>query len=323
MKKQINHRIKAHPIRGAFVILAVALALCAIQFALGQRNTGKLSAVEQGSHSIGAIDQARVESPAEDQTATLCSKIAFSSDRDGNYEIYVMNPDGTNPTRLTNNTAIDDFPDISPDGSKITFESNRDGSPEIYVMNADGSNQTRLTFSGSNSEPAFSPDGTKIVFVSTRSGGRGVWVINSDGTGETQLATFTDNGGGRPHFSPDGSKIVFDWGISFGGSLRGQIFIMNSDGTTLLNITNNSGIDDYDPAYSPDGSKIIFSSDGPDGASPFNLWTMNPDGTNRVNLTNDSDFGHIATTPTTALTAARLYFWLVSLNTKTAFFRFM
>ncbi len=225
-------------------------------------------------------------------TGTLCSKIAFSSDRDGNNEIYVMNPDGTNPTRLTNNTASDDFPDISPDGSKITFQSNRSGSSEIYVMNADGNNPTRLTFSGNNTNPAFSPDGTKIVFVSTRSGGRGVWVINSDGTSETQLATFTTSGGGRPHFSPDGSKIVFDWGVVGPSGLRGQIFSMNANGSSLTNVTNNSSVDDYDPAYSPDGTKIVFSSDGPNGISPFNLWTMNPDGTNRVNLTNDSDFGH-------------------------------
>ena len=271
MKKQVNPRTKAHLIRGAFYMLLL-IAVCAIPFALAQRNTNKISAAKQDSYSTRATDQAGVlnggsiESPLGDQTTspgTLCSKIAFSSDRDGNYEIYVMNPDGTNATRLTNNTAIDDFPDISPDGSKITFESNRSGSSEIYVMNADGSSQTRLTFSGSNTNPAFSPDGTKIVFISTRSGGRGVWVINSDGTGETQLATFTANGGGRPHFSPDGSKIVFDWDISFGGSLRGQIFIMNADGSSLLNITNNSSIDDYDPAYSPDGTKIVFSSDRP------------------------------------------------------------
>ena len=300
MKKQVNPTTKAHLIRGVFYLLLL-IAVCAIPFALAQRNTNKISAPKQGSYGTRASEQASVlnggsmQSPAGDQTTspgTLCSKIAFSSDRDGNYQIYVMNPDGTLPTRLTNNSAIDDFPDISPDGNQIAFQSDRSGSPEIYLMNADGSSQTRLTFSGDNTNPAFSPDGTKIVFVSTRTGGLGVWVINSDGTGETQLATFTSNAGGRPHFSPDGSKIVFDWGISFGGSVRGQIFIMNANGSTLTNITNNSSIDDYDPAYSPDGTKIVFSSDGPAGVSPFNLWMMSPDGTDRVNLTNDSDFNH-------------------------------
>ena len=72
-------------------------------------------------------------------------KIAFMSDRDGNQEIYVMNADGSNQTRLTNNPGWDESPCFSPDGTKIAFESLRDGDPEIYVMNADGSNQTRIT----------------------------------------------------------------------------------------------------------------------------------------------------------------------------------
>lgn len=75
-------------------------------------------------------------------------KIVFFSDRDGNYEIYVMNADGSSQTRLTNNPAADYLPDWSPDGSKIAFTSSRDGNAEIYVMNADGSSQTRLTNNG-------------------------------------------------------------------------------------------------------------------------------------------------------------------------------
>ena len=242
---------------------------------------GATNTIVGGNNHLGQLPRA----------IASCSRIAFSSDRDGNFEIYVMNPDGTGVTRVTNNTALDDFPSLSPDGTKIAFESNRNGNVEIYVMNYDGTNPTRLTFSGHNSNPAFSPDGTKIVFVSTRSGGRGVWVIDSNGTNETQLANFTASAGGRPHFSPDGSKIVFNWSVTVGSSSRGQIFLMNANGSNLTNITN-AAIDDYDPAYSSDGTKIIFSSDGPDAVSPFNLWTMNPDGTNRVNLTNDSDFDH-------------------------------
>jgi hypothetical protein len=74
------------------------------------------------------------------------SKIVFSSNRDGNFEIYLMNADGSNQVRLTNNPALDSEPSFSPDGSKIAFESTRDGNFEIYVMNSDGSCPTRLTF---------------------------------------------------------------------------------------------------------------------------------------------------------------------------------
>jgi hypothetical protein len=73
------------------------------------------------------------------------SKIAFESYRDGNYEIYVMESDGTNQKNLTRNQARDDSPAWSPDGKKIAFGSTRDGNYEIYVMEADGTNQTRLT----------------------------------------------------------------------------------------------------------------------------------------------------------------------------------
>jgi Tol biopolymer transport system component len=71
--------------------------------------------------------------------------IAFQSSRDGNYEIYVMNADGTEQTRLTDNSARDMNPSWSPDGRKIAFHSRRDGNNEIYIMNADGSEQRNLT----------------------------------------------------------------------------------------------------------------------------------------------------------------------------------
>ena len=73
------------------------------------------------------------------------AKIAFYSNRDSNYEIYVMNDDGSGLTRLTNNADADLHPIWSPDGARIAFHSNRDGNYEIYVMNADGTGVTRIT----------------------------------------------------------------------------------------------------------------------------------------------------------------------------------
>jgi Tol biopolymer transport system component len=72
-------------------------------------------------------------------------KIVFTSDRDGNDEIYVMNANGTRQTRLTNNVGRDVKPQWSRNGKKILFTSNRDGNPEIYIMNADGTGQTNLS----------------------------------------------------------------------------------------------------------------------------------------------------------------------------------
>ena len=115
-------------------------------------------------------------------------KIAFASNRTGNYQIYSMSPDGSGQTRLTTNAATDTAPAWSPDGTKIAFGSNRDGIHQIYVMNSDGTGQTRLTSSSNDGDPAWSPAGTRIVFdrvlgffVS------GIYVMNADGSGQTQL----------------------------------------------------------------------------------------------------------------------------------------
>jgi dipeptidyl aminopeptidase/acylaminoacyl peptidase len=131
------------------------------------------------------------DNPADDECPWLSpdrSKIAFHSNRDGNWEIYVMNEDGSNQTDLTNNPACDAYPAWSPDGSKIAFTSDRDGNYEIYVMNADGSKQTRLTNNtASDVGPVWSLDGSKIFFGSDRGGNWEIYVMNSDGSNQTVL----------------------------------------------------------------------------------------------------------------------------------------
>ncbi len=133
------------------------------------------------------------------------TKIAFSdSDASGDYDLYVINTDGSNLRQLTDNTALDEGVDWSPDGTKIIFDRARAGafvsSPahqgtggngDIYIMNADGSNQTRLTKHGNQDfYPIFSPDGSKIVF-SRWHGWQGpnidVYVMNADGSNIIRL----------------------------------------------------------------------------------------------------------------------------------------
>ncbi|MYG19029.1 MAG: hypothetical protein F4208_05555, partial [Gemmatimonadales bacterium] len=126
--------------------------------------------------SNSAIDYEPAWSPDGDQ-------IAFTTDRDGNSEIYVMNTSGSGVTRLTDHSRHDIRPSWSPDGDKIAFESERDGNREIYVMNADGSEVTRLTdHSAFDYSPAWSSDGTKIAFVSDRDGNREIYVMNVPST---------------------------------------------------------------------------------------------------------------------------------------------
>ena len=95
--------------------------------------------------------------PAEFEAPPDGGSIAFSFDKDGNFDLYVLGPDAA-LTRLTDHFAFDLRPDWSPDDRRIAFDSERDGKAEIYVMNADGSGQTRLTDSpGFDGGPGWSP----------------------------------------------------------------------------------------------------------------------------------------------------------------------
>ena len=112
------------------------------------------------------------QSPAWSPDGT---QIAFHSHR-GDWDIFLMNADGSNPHRLTYSIASDTFPAWSPDGTQIAFQSYRDGDSDIYVMDADGSNLRRLTNnSASDREPAWSPDGTQIAFHYDRGGAEDEW----------------------------------------------------------------------------------------------------------------------------------------------------
>jgi Tol biopolymer transport system component len=219
-------------------------------------------------------------------------KIVFSSNRDGNYEIYTMEADGSNVQRLTNNP-YDSGPKWSPDGTKIAFLRSNvfQLGYDIYVMNADGSNQTRLTNNLVIVEPPdWSPDGTRIVFHFQSGVGNSftneISVVNADGTNLTQLTNSGRNS--SPRWSPDGTRIVFDRFGSTVGTIG--IYVMNADGSNQTQLTN-SGYD-YFPRWSPDSSRITFISlrdePSPSTCNDCNveIYVMNADGSNQTRLTN-------------------------------------
>jgi Tol biopolymer transport system component len=110
--------------------------------------------------------------------------IVFESNRDGNWEIYRMNSDGSNQVNLTRNKADDVWPVWSSDGERIAFVSERDGNKNIYIMNWDGTELLQLTDSPADDEdPFWSPDGKKLAFVSTRDGNFEIYVVGIDGKG--------------------------------------------------------------------------------------------------------------------------------------------
>ena len=213
-------------------------------------------------------------------TAASADRIAFSSHRDGNREIYVMNADGSGVTRLTNNSAEDGSPAWSPDGRRIAFYSLRDGNYEIYVMNADGSGVTRLTNNSADDvTPAWSPDGRRIAFTSLRDGNYEIYVMNADGSGQSRL-TSNSAAAVYPAWSPDGRRIAF-YSLRDGNY---EIYVMNADGSSVTRLTNNSA-GDFNPDWSPDGNRIAFDSSR-DGNRE--IYVMNADGSGVTRLTNNS-----------------------------------
>ncbi|MDX1995560.1 MAG: protein kinase [bacterium] len=153
----------------------------------------------------------------------------------GNFDIFVMNVDGSNPVALTDNVATDQWPAWSPDGSQIAFTSQRDGNFEIYVMDADGENVRRITENpAADLWVSWSPDGSQIAFQSNRDGNLEIYVMNADGTDVRRL-TENDADDQWPDWSPNGT-------IVFASNRDGnqEIYLIQPDGTGLTRVTNTS-----------------------------------------------------------------------------------
>jgi Tol biopolymer transport system component len=211
----------------------------------------------------------------------------------------VMNADGSDQKRLTDNLAWDLSPAWSPDGQRILFTSYiKDMNPsvqEIYVMNVDGSEQTRLTdYNAQCGTPHWSPDGSRIIFsLQIREAGTGIYTINANGTNRVTILSDVKQTNIYASFSPDGNKIVFR-SIRPGVPpipLFDNIYVMNADGSNQIRL-DETGLRDNFPSWSPDGKRIIFSSD--QGSTKENIsrqiWVMNADGSNKVRLTNISGY---------------------------------
>jgi TolB protein len=210
-----------------------------------------------------------------------CGRIAFVSSVGSNSEIYSVNWDGTDLTRLTDAPGQDEGPAWSPDGQRIAFVSDREGSREVYVMNADGSGVVRLTSTETDdAAPSWSPDGTRIVFTTRRLEPNGecalwssdLWVVGA-ATGDPPPTLLFSAGElsrtADPSWSPDGTRIALviepydanyeceqDEYAPSPLSSR-ELFLIDPDGSGLTVLTRggNEFLFSY-PSWSPSGDQI-------------------------------------------------------------------
>jgi Tol biopolymer transport system component len=217
------------------------------------------------------------------------------SDR-ADYEIFVMNADGSNQTQITFNRLDDEHPSWSPNGERIVFQ--RDFDPvqgeidyDILSMKADGTSQRNLTNSRGviDHQPDWSPTGGKIAFARAPDAGANndIYTMRPDGSNVRQLTTDAlDNE--FPDWSPDGNRIAFNSNRDDPDEANFEVYTMRAGGGDVRRLTFNPAGDGL-PAWSPTGRRIAFGSDR-DG-SP-DVFTMRADGQNQMNRTSNDAFDY-------------------------------
>ena len=279
--------------------------------------------------TVLAIVAVMIAGAAGIATAEQClfSTIVFSSTRDyptvepASNEIYLLDADGTNPRRLTDNADADWLPKLSPDGKRIAFDSNRArgaGEPlntvDLFLMKADGKDQRLLTRGGSAS---WSPDGKYIAFHRSASGtglpinpnpsaatiDSDIFVIRvpDDDEPVEEPINITNSPGqvdDDPDWSPDGEKIVFTRHPDTEHPTERpfpypsqRIYVLDLD-TGVVKQLSHSDFEERAPAWSPDGQRIAYMCRmGPNdafGVPTFEICVINADGTGFKRLTDNA-----------------------------------
>lgn len=215
-------------------------------------------------------------------------KIAFTSNRDGNLEIYVTTAVGQE-VNFTNNPGEDWDSSWSADGKKLAWASNRDGSFNIFVANADGSGLIKLTTGDAGDRmPRWSPDGKRMTF--SRQGT--IMVMNSDGTDVKTVMEAEPESTAPPckagsflgGWSPDGKRITY-YAASPTRQIS-QICTVNADGTDIKAVKSDADFH-AEPAWSPTADLIVYRSirGGLEGNNE--IYTIKSDGSNDTDLTNN------------------------------------
>ena len=229
-------------------------------------------------------------------------RIAFSSVRTDpqakEFDIFSMNPDGSDVRRLTTNPETDRQPDWSPHGTDIAYSIDKPNSPvnfEVARMTAGGTGHLRLTETPTgeaSSQPSWLPDGRALLFRRSTGGRRStIWQMGP--RGENPVLRFAP-----PHpplyqsFAPDQRRIAYAAILSPTGDTDRGIFTLPVGGGEPTTLFDVPGAYDSAPAWSPDGTQIAFESNADvSGANPegdMELWVMRADGARPTQLTRNA-----------------------------------
>ena len=198
------------------------------------------------------------------------TRIAFSDNRTGNFDIYVMDADGTNLRAITSDPGSDGEPAWSADGTRIVYASVHTGASQIFSVPVEGGVPTPLTSSsGGDISPAVSPDGRSIAFVSARDGNYEIYLMDADGSNQRRV-TSTQLREAAPHFFPTGDLA---WLVDRGGRAGSAIVRQGAGATSAISLIESPAtIVSF--ALSRDGTRIAWITGriGAQSRSEFSLF---------------------------------------------------
>ncbi len=254
------------PAAKVWIPVAVKAAACVDWTFYHSDRTGNLNIFRLGAFANNATADANISkgtginvldmSPASSPDGQY---VAFTSNRTGNWEIYIGAADGSTQQRVTyTTTAANLSPMWSPDGKSIVYETTRNGLRDIYVIDVTTGQETRLTDgASSNVNPFWSPDSQKILFQTNRDGLWQIYEVTLSSKAWKRLSQGQASDI-NPQYSPDGKQIVFR---SFQAAETNNtvIYTMNADGSNRLAISDANG-NTLNPSWSPDNTLIAYQS---------------------------------------------------------------
>jgi Tol biopolymer transport system component len=214
-------------------------------------------------------------------------KIVFTANPTGSWQIYTINPDGTDMVQVTHLAATTVelwYPGFSPDGQKIVFDYGPESTGfDIYLINADGTGLTQLTHNHVSAFPRWSPDGTRIIYVQIAALTQQPVIMTmraSDGSDKKRLTSEFQLFNVAPVYAPDGENIFFASSI---GGLVSAAWVMNADGLHQRRLTA-APLEASGPDISPDGRQLVISNHE-NTSLPSSLFVMDIDGKHLKQLT--------------------------------------